>query len=441
LAHYDDRTGKRKDSFVRREIIYAQGCEKPIIPLVFPNFPKGKVPTLINHLTWLDFTNFGKGFADLMARLREGVEYEARETDDPYYDYLVGLQKSIVRFLDSTVFTLLALHTAPTPDAVNAPPREVKARNLPMQFGGFDFAALPVKKTTVAAVEEVIQSPPAIFNDFPAAFEHYGGRVLLLGEPGAGKTTTLMAYAREAVAARLENAYLPLPLVARIVNWDAKQQPPLAEWLSAMGGMDFSNEISAGRTLLLLDGLDELGHERKSTISLRSLAGNEVKLEGETFDPRKRFIGAIADVPKTNLVLVSCRIDDYNNIGTKLPLNGAVTLEPLDDIQLEEYLKEDATLLAAILADTELRDMSRTPLLLSILTFAFRGLSGQEQLLRDFAVGSGDLRDKIFETYISRRYEHERLKPYVDLPYSLADMTTALGYLGLYSVLHQESEF
>lgn len=414
LAHYDDRTGKRKDSFVRREIIYAQGCEKPIIPLVFPDFPKGKVPTLINHLTWLDFTNFGKGFADLMARLREGVEYEARQTDDPYYEYLVGLQKSIVRFLDSTVFTLLALHTAPTPDAVNAPPREVKARNLPMSFGGFDFAALPVKKPTVASVEEAIQNPPAIFNDFPAAFEHYGGRVLLLGEPGAGKTTTLMAYAREAVAARLENAELKLPFLARIVNWDAKQQPPLAEWLSAMGGLDFNDEISAGRALLLLDGLDELGSE---------LGDAKTK---EPFDPRQRFVEAVNAVPSVNRVLVSCRIRDYGSIGEKVALKGAVTLQPLDNAQLTEYLHDEPALYAAIWADEGLREMSRTPLLLSILTYAYRGMGDKTRQLENLKDSPGELRDKIWNAYIRRRYKHEKCKPNADLPYGLWKMVQVL---------------
>ncbi|MBZ0318967.1 MAG: TIR domain-containing protein [Anaerolineae bacterium] len=421
LAHYDDRTGKRKDSFVRREIIYAQGCEKPIIPLVFPDFPKGKVPTLINHLTWLDFDHFAEGFAKLMARLRKGEKYQARHSDDPYYDYLVALQKSIVRFLDSTVFTLLALHTAPTPDAVNAPPREVKARNLPMSFGGFDFAALPVKKTTVATVEEAVQNPPAIFNDFPAAFEHYGGRVLLLGEPGAGKTTTLMAYAREAVAARLENADFPLPLLARIMYWDAQQQPPLAKWLSTMSGLDFNDEILAGRTLLLLDGLDELGSE---------LEDAKTKVP---FDPRQRFIEVVNAVPSGNQVLVSCRIKDYGSIGEKVALKGAVTLQPLDDAQLTEYLHDEPALYAAIRADEGLREMSRTPLLLSILTYAYRGMGDKARQLENLKDSPGELRDKIWNAYIRRRYKHEKCKPNADLPFGLWKMVKILRFAAMVS--------
>src|SRR5262245_39729224 len=43
---------QRPTNFVRREIIYAQSKNKPIIPLVFPG---ATVPILINHLTWIPF--------------------------------------------------------------------------------------------------------------------------------------------------------------------------------------------------------------------------------------------------------------------------------------------------------------------------------------------------------------------------------------------------
>jgi hypothetical protein len=62
-------------SFVRREILYAQQQQKPLIPLVFPN---SYLPTLVNHLTWIPFCSgkmpdqtleFKGGFARLTERL------------------------------------------------------------------------------------------------------------------------------------------------------------------------------------------------------------------------------------------------------------------------------------------------------------------------------------------------------------------------------------
>ena len=45
----------RKDSFVRREIVYSLGCHIPMTPVLLPGFPVERVPVLINHLTWLSF--------------------------------------------------------------------------------------------------------------------------------------------------------------------------------------------------------------------------------------------------------------------------------------------------------------------------------------------------------------------------------------------------
>ena len=65
----------------------------------------------------------------------------------------------------------------------------------------------------------------AVYNGFHQVYEKYEGRVLLLGDPGAEKTTTLMAFARDAVSKRQVDTSQPLPLLAPIATWDAEKQP------------------------------------------------------------------------------------------------------------------------------------------------------------------------------------------------------------------------
>jgi len=419
-------------SFVRREIIYADSKQKPIIPLVFPN---ADVPTLVNHLTWIPFCagkkpgqtlDYDGGLAQLLARVQQAPTPTAqRESSDPYREYLKALYDRIVYYLNQTVFSLITLHSQATPDAVE----EIAAQALPMAF--FDMAGIGGK------TDKKVR-----FQNFYEAFDKYGGRALLLGEPGAGKTTTLMAFARDAVWKRLENPSLPLPILAPIATWDSQQQTPIAEWLveaiPALKQAEVERLLAAGRALLILDGLDELGGEREELLADRLHKPfqhfvPDVVTEDETnnmtlvrYDPRKWFMSL---VPAGNQVVVTCRVKDYEEIGEKIGLKGAVTLQALDDGQMRDYLREMPDLWAALEADDDLREVARTPLLLSLFTYAFAGLDEEAKKLRDLS--RGDLRDKIFETYVRRRYEHEKRKPHANVKASLELIYEVLGYVGM----------
>ncbi len=396
-------------SFVRREIIYAESKGKPIIPLVFP---KATVPTLINHLTWIPFfdqkteqLSYESGVSHLLARLNGGQEKaKARDVDDPYREYLKTLYDQIVRYLNLTVFSLLSLQSDATPEAV-----ETSAQNvLPMAF--WEMAGVDDK------IDDIRQ-----FNDFNEAFEAYEGRVLLLGEPGGGKTTTMFALARDAVVRRLEDPSLPLPILAPISTWDAQTQTLLADWLtdtvSVLKRDDLAHLIDSGHTLLLLDGLDELGGERPI---------DPQKPDGEMFDPRRTFLNLI---PSDNKVIISCRVKEYFEIEKKTTLKGSVTLKPLNDNQMKMYLREMPDLWSALEGDMDLREIARTPLLLSLFTFAFRDLPEQARTLSNLK--ESDLRDRIFEVYVRRRYDREIKKPFSQITFSFDEICEILSQLSV----------
>jgi DNA polymerase III delta prime subunit len=412
---------RRDDSFVRREIAYAQVVDKPIIVARFADVPPPI--SVVNH-TWLDFF---KGWESAFQRLCDLLKQPAGnytppppQVDDPYKPYLDALYKQIVRYLDKTVFSMLpgqssialiTLRSEDTPDAVQMP-EEIEAQALPLAF--FDMAGVGGETRDKGL-------KPVVYDSFHAAFEKYDGRVLLLGEPGAGKTTTLFAFARDKVAQRLQDTTQPLPILAPIALWDADKQPPLATWLAQSVPAlknDVAGILSEGKVLLLLDGLDELGDERLV---------DPQKPMGEKYDPRLRFIRII---PNNNQILISCRIKDYNDTGEKLALKGAVTLHPLDDAQMQVYLKDMPELWEVLQKDEELREVARTPLLLSFFTFAFAGLDEEAKQLRDLS--KGDVRDKIFETYVRRRYEHEMRKPHASHEFTVDDIYRVLGYASWY---------
>jgi len=397
---------KRSDSYVRREIQYALVLGKPVLPLRFveilPHVP-------IITFEWLEFfRDWDVAFVRLCAIVRGKAHdfISQKSGNDPFRPYLESLYKRIVRFLDQAVIKLIDLTPEDTPDAVNAPPRRKDMLDLFFEAQG---------------IGEEKSAAPKPFHTFTEAFEHYGGRVLLLGEPGAGKTITLFAFARDAVARRLNDVNAPLPLLGLISSWDAENQTLLAEWLTEgnpeLDAQVVTIQIGYGKALLLLDGLDELGSERPI---------DPEKPDGKKFDPRRRFM---EQIPTKNQVLVTCRIQDYQEIGDRVGLSGAATLRPLNAEQMRVYLVEQPELWEAVQKDDGLREMLQTPLLLSFFAFAYKGMNDDDrQQLSDLSKSPGTLRNKIFEHYVHERFQHEERK---------LDQRLVYGHLAVHHVLGQ----
>lgn len=415
---------KRPDGFVRREIQYALALNKPVIPLRFSEIVP-HVQIVTNE--WVDFfkdwdkayTRFREIISQPITSANIATKARQSETEDVLRPYLESLYQTLVRYLDKTVFSLVTLTGEATPDAVRS--REsndgAQVRSVvPMAF--FEMAGIT---SAVLPNESKIR-----YRDFEQAFTSHHGRVLLLGEPGGGKTTTLFAFARDAVVRRLDDPSLPVPIIVPVATWDADKRPSLQVWLEsavpALSTLQLKALLDQNQALLLLDGLDELGKPREDPITKQQ------------YDPRQRFVEMLAENQGEALsqVVVTCRTKDYAEIGDKLTLSGAVTLQPLDDGQMREYLSRMPDLWEALSTDHALREVARTPLLLSLFAFAFSGLSHEAQKLRDLS--QGDLRDRIFEIYVHRRYERETRKPNAQIPFTELELYDILGRAAMHNV-------
>jgi len=114
-----------------------------------------------------------------------------------------------------------------------------------------------------------------------------------------------------------------------------------------------------------------------------------------------------------------------------------VTLQNLTDPQIRDYLSADVPdLWAALEADEELRDVVRTPLLLSLFAFGYKDQGEEAAKLRDLRASPGDLRDAIFGEYVRERYEHEERKlklrkPPEKMPFTLDEIYEVLGFAAM----------
>jgi DNA polymerase III delta prime subunit len=199
-------------------------------------------------------------------------------------------------------------------------------------------------------------------------FDQDAGRLLVLGAPGAGKTTTLLQLAKELIARAQTDAGTPMPVLLNLSSWKDDGQP-LVRWVEAELKSKYGVRKDIGRRWLhdrcllpLLDALDELEPTRQEQCVH---AINQFQN-----DPDYR----------PDHLVVCCRLAEYQNCNTKLQLNGAIYLQPLTDEQVCNYLAsaKHPELWNQIQTDAELLELARSPLLLSMLTLAYETRSIQE---------------------------------------------------------------
>jgi hypothetical protein len=379
------------------------------------------VPMQYVRVNWIDLHTRGQSTG--LQTLRDWIDHPAQNPadlssqPDEFQSYLEMLYTEIVDGLASQILSAdhpLELKGTDTLDQVQT----VRRKDSVQMLRAFSVQNSP------SARDVSVQS-------FDTGFRTFAGRVLLLGAPGAGKTVTLLTKARDAVLERLHDPTKPLPLIARIATWNAKEQTLLPTWLASFTTLSpdvVQRDLDAGRTLLLLDGLDELG----STQIDESWDSTSEKKVTVSYDPRPRFL---AQLPPNNEIVLACRVRDYEEIGQKANLNGAVTLHPLSDEQILNYLSGEPKTVAlwgALQSHPDLLAVARTPLLLSLFAFAYRDAPEAVRGLIYFS--KGELRDAIFSQYLDRCYQHEGQRFYVkgsEPPYTLDRIKIVLGFVAM----------
>lgn len=234
------------------------------------------------------------------------------------------------------------------------------------------------------------------YTDILQTYDQSGHQLLILGGPGAGKTTFLLELTRDLLHRTAHDDTHPIPIVLNLVSWFNKRQP-LENWLIDQLQEKYFVQSTLARSwvnnnqlLLLLDGLDE--------VPPRHQAG--------CISAINTFRQAHSIVP----IVVCSRYAEYLQHTTRLLLHTAVIIQPLTEPVIDQYLVETGLNLEAVRMalqeDAALREIATTPLMLDIMVRTYHDCSIEELPLK----GSlAERRQQIFATYIQRML-HRRAK-------------------------------
>ncbi len=222
----------------------------------------------------------------------------------------------------------------------------------------------PLKMRRIWDVELKVSHQPSVRltpdTGIIQVFDRLNGRLLILGAPGSGKTTTLIGLTKVLVGRAQTDVEEPIPVLMNLLTWKNPEQT-LVDWILEQLHLKYGIAINQGenwiqqlKILPLLDGLDELPIPKQ----VECVQQINQLLNGE--------------IAPLHLV-VCANVISYQKLPERLQLNGSIFLRPLTTQQIEDYLinSRSRELWHNIDGDKSLLKLAKVPLYLTIMTLAY----------------------------------------------------------------------
>ena len=242
--------------------------------------------------------------------------------------------------------------------------------------------------------------------------------LLILGEPGTGKSTLLLKLAQQLVKRAASDSEHPLPVILSLSSWKAKRSS-LQDWMidEIVATYHISHQVSeqwvrGGTILPLLDGFDEMDE------TARPMGITEIN--------KYHTHQAYMHIP----LVVCSRTDAYDVAAQhkRLFLQRVVVVQPLTHQQVGVYLlqagKPVAALRSAIKKNPALQKLATTPLMLSVLMHTYQGT-----VVRELPRKQALLEQEVWSDYIIRMVQRKGKRKGDANQYSLEQTRRWLIYL------------
>ncbi|MBD1853862.1 NACHT domain-containing protein [Leptolyngbya sp. FACHB-711] len=213
------------------------------------------------------------------------------------------------------------------------------------------------------------------------------GRLLILGEPGSGKTTTLLDLAQDLLHKAEVDPNHAIPVLFSLSTWDTSHRV-IQDWLIAELKSKYGVRadtakkwIENQKLLPLLDGLDEarIEHQAACIQSINQWLQSKPSLS----------------------MAVCSRRKEYELQAHKLQLEGAIYLQDLTNQQIQDYLTllEKSALWQILQAIPILLELVRKPLLLNITILVYQEIEIEN---RKNLTSTSDFLEYLLDSYVHR---------------------------------------
>lgn len=320
-----------ESSWVRRELVYADNLQKPIVPIKVDDSP---IPLMIIDRQYISAeANFEDGLQELIAVLPKRIEALAER--DAYsvsrqleLDYLDDL---LLRYSQWTELYV------PLPLEIQKPDQ----RNTKIDVEKFFKDVKSKQQAKLSSSQILTTDVMSVIDDL--------NRFVLLGEAGSGKTTTLQRVAIDYASHTKENPSGPIPILVPIRELRSNLIDLIRLQLGKYS-QHIQELIDENRVVLLLDGLDEVAIEKRQS----------------TVEQISQFLESHPKLP----TVVTSRLYTYEAV--EIPDLARVIIRPLDSERIFRFINnyledQDAKQLFQVLNETQLVELGKSPLMLFML--------------------------------------------------------------------------
>jgi hypothetical protein len=306
-----------ENDWVTLEFLQAERRNKCIIPLRIDDC---EIPKMMRNSGIIDaYPHWDSGITKLLTELSQMMfEFQDKKA-------LADERHLEIAFLDRMLLEYSVWKTLYTPmagilHAVKSVNKKV-LRRVPTQMESTYRTLRENIRATFAESGEIIEES---FDNVTQIIDRVK-QLVLLGEPGIGKTTTLWKLAADYAASAKQQPTAPLPILLHLGTLTS-QVSLRAELDRQLGSLSFEELLSQKRLVLLFDGLNEvsLEHRAKIVAELHNLVQLAQRMD--------------------TVLIITCRELDYQS-DLVLNMQQQVRLAPLDPGRIRQfvtnYLPED----------------------------------------------------------------------------------------------------